>query len=399
MNTDLNKQRMSVSAGLCAFALLVPSLVGAQETKGIPARLTAGDETRNVYLVGREDDMVRFKTDPESEAVAGLPVDRLSDISVRLEYDGAKVYSAARQGEWGDAIRILLPAVRPHLPYLDIPGHEAAPLALQTGVYFLHAGMRVSGLALAPAPRAKAKKYFVVARRLFRACAKADWWPNAEDADYRALLCSVLLEEATEVEEGFAFAGAPPPDGPGVGAYWLAVAYRDFLRGEFLDAADAAARSAVFEDKDLSTFPYATALGGVCNERIERWYRARDAFFEVARLFPALPPGPVAEQRLVSVIQSGAVQEAEQAATRSVFFQGTDDIRRRIQAFLDREGHSVAYAELEHDDDAGDEDGEDEADDEADDGANAPEDTGDELNNREPPTEAPPRARRRRWTE
>ncbi|MFW5894096.1 MAG: hypothetical protein ACOCUY_03070 [Verrucomicrobiota bacterium] len=328
--------------------------VRAQDTSDdslIPAILTADEQKRKVYLVSRDEDTVRFKEKRDSRATIGLPVNKLEDIYVRLDYDRGKVFSAAQKGEWRKAAQILLPVIKPHLDYLDIPGHEAVDAALRTGVLLFHEGMRVSELALEQEKRAEASRYFKGARHIFRQCQEAQWWEGAEDAQYRALLCTILLDELEEADDQLKFGSIPPADARGAGTYWLAAAYREYIRGDTRAAATAATRSLLFQNKDLGTFPYALFLNGICNEELEYWYRARDAHFEAARLFYRFPAGAAAMRHLIRLIESGHIDEEEQQAAQSIFFRGKDDIRERIQNFLDMTDQSVQYAEKSGQDD------------------------------------------------
>ncbi len=334
----------------CCVALLI---LGAMHTQAqerdddalIPAILTADEQKQKVYLVDREEDKVRFKEKRDSRAVVGLPVSKLEDIYVRLDYDRGEVFSAAQEGEWREAAQILLPVVKPHLKYLDIPGHEAVDVALRTGVLLFHEGMSISELALDKEKRAEASRYFRASRHIFQQCQTAQWWEGWEDAQHRALLCTILLDELEEADDRLEFGGIPPADARGAGAYWLAVAYREHIRGDMRAAATAATRSLLFQNKDLGTFPYALFMNGICHEELEDWYRARDAHFEAARLFYRYPAGAEAMRRLISLIESGRIDEEEQQAAQSIFFRGKDDIRERIQDFLDMTDQSVQYAE------------------------------------------------------
>lgn len=377
----------SVSAGLlAAVALLlaatapIPAAGQGAEASLIPAILTSNEQKRKVYLVGREDDVIRYKDKKDAPAVVGVPVERLQDIYVYLEYDRGKVFSAAQKGEWREAVQVLLPVIKPHLPYLDIPGHEAVEVALRAGTHLFHEGMTVSELALETDKRQEAARYFQAARHIFRSCQTAAWWSGVEDAQYRVLLCTILLEELEEADEQLEMMGVPPATERGAGTYWLAVAYRRYIADDMRGAAKAATRSLLFENKDLSTFPYALFLNGRCLEHLEDWFRARDAHFEVGRLFHHLPPGAAGTRRLVALIESGRVDDREQLAARSIFFQGKDDIRERIQAFLDMTGHSITYQV------PGDED-EDEKDEEA--SASSTEDDAADNESEKPEEQAP----------
>lgn len=326
--------------------------------KPIPAILRAGKEKRKVYLVQRDGDTVRYKVKLDNPAIVGVDVSKLTDIAVRLEYKRKTAFEAEQNGRYAEAISVLLPAVKPHLPYLDIPGHDAIDLAMRTGCTLFHGGMQLFEAGLDDERPERAERFLRAARNLFQVCSEAKWWDRAEDAQYRVLLCTVMLGEREEAAKTLETAVGPPTDVRGYGAFWLAKGFYSYAAENYDAAADAASQSLLFEHKDLSVFPYALLLSGACFDQMGMPYRARDVYFETARLFHRTPPGQVAIERLVEILASGRVDEEEQDKIANVFFADKEDLDKRINDFLELLG-KADEVEADEDDEEDKEDKDD----------------------------------------
>ena len=92
--------------------------------------------------------------------------------------------------------------------------------------------------------------------------------------------------------------------------------------------------SFAFESKDIETFPDALLLSAVCHERLEHMHRARDVYFEVARLFKNTAWGDIARDRLVEVMKDERVLEPEPVNIAKVFFAIDEDMNAVVEEFL-----------------------------------------------------------------
>ena len=126
----------------------------------------------------------------------------------------------------------------------------------------------------------------------------------------------------------------PTPGDDSYGHYWLLKGELADIAGDVTNAMDAAVKSLCFENKDVETFPDALMLSASCYERLDNAYRARDVYFEVAKLFPGTDWAEDALVRLEAILGSGKTAKKEAATAESTFFGLEEDMNALAEALV-----------------------------------------------------------------
>ena len=126
----------------------------------------------------------------------------------------------------------------------------------------------------------------------------------------------------------------PTPGDDSYGHYWLLKGEIAHLGGDVTNAMDAAVKSLCFENKDVETFPDALMLSADCYEQLGNFYRARDVYFEVAKLFPGTDWAEDAITRLEAVMASGKTSKKEASTAESTFFGLEEDMNALAEALI-----------------------------------------------------------------
>ena len=331
--------------GLAALVLVaaVRSLPAQTAVTGsatsAPSRAVAGKikvtgkEFKPVEFAGRKDTFV-FYRDPGSppEVSVSVPADTVEETEFDLKYDQELLDQALIVRHWAGVSGILVPAVTPFLPYLDLKENNAVELALLAGTARMH---MAAALARAKdGDPAAAKSAYLDARKILKAVGTAEWFPGAEPARLKATLCLILAGDLAAAAAELEDARNPDIGDAAYGLYWLARAQLLFLRNQYRPALDAAVKSSVFENKDVETFPDALMLCGRCYEELLEPHRARDVYYEVGRLFRNTDWELAATNRLQLIMDRGVTKAKEKSAIENVFFGNEEDINAKALLLL-----------------------------------------------------------------
>jgi hypothetical protein len=99
---------------------------------------------------------------------------------------------------------------------------------------------------------------------------------------------------------------------------------------------DAAVKSLCFENKDVDTFPDALLISARCYEEMQEWYRARDVYYEVGRLFPKTDWADAAVSRLDFIMKKELTKDKEKLPIENVFFRFHEDMNKLALELLDK---------------------------------------------------------------
>ena len=127
----------------------------------------------------------------------------------------------------------------------------------------------------------------------------------------------------------------PVPGDRAYGLYWLVQAELEMERGEFRAGMDAAVKSLCFENKDIDTFPDALLASARCYEELQEWHRARDVYYEVARIFPASGWADLAVRRLRFIMKKELTKADDTSPIESVFFGFKEDMDAKVEALFE----------------------------------------------------------------
>jgi len=260
---------------------------------------------------------------------------KITRAQFEIEYDRYEVAKAVRMNDWPGAVRILLPVVKPLLPYLAMPENNAADLALEMGTYMMRAAGRTARTAgNDAAKRDLAQKQYDAAYDIFKDCARVQWSSVGQVGVLKGCRCLLAMNKPNTARNYVNQIAEPVPGDAAFGHYWLIQGELEYRAAHYREAMDAALKSVCFESKDVETFPDALLLSARCYEELLEPYRARDVYYEVAKLFPRTDWSAAAVDRLKVNMDQGRTKEKEKSAIENAFFKTSDDMNKLVAQLL-----------------------------------------------------------------
>lgn len=326
-------------------AEVVQATAGSVErTAPLEARLRAGDQSRVVTLIGRVPGKIVF-TDADTAAGLQRQIDvaQVEEAVFRFTLDDLELMKAVRRRRWERAYSLIVAAIQPTLPYLDLPHNNAAQLALDAGDYMMRAADLHARRRGEEGAQEAAEERYQLAYTLLRYAGRAGWYSGGMIADIKRMKCLLQLGKPRTARHYFENIEPPFPGDAAYGLYWLVKAELEIEREAFREAMDAAVKSLCFENKNVDTFPDALLVSARCYEELQQWHRARDVYFEVAKIFPRTDWQDAAVTRLRFIMDRGLTGEEETLPIENVFFGLKEDMNLRVREFLD--GLAVASDE------------------------------------------------------
>ena len=313
----------------------VTSVAGSTSV-AIIAELTATQrsgkkESLEVELVGRQGNKLAYR-EKGGPREASLSIDLASivslDFDIQLEADPFSRAIANR--DWTVVATTLWPVLTPLMPYLDITDNNAAALAYTMG----NAMIKVAdGYRRANADD-KARRLYVEAYKVLEVISKAQWFEDAESARLKGVLCLVAITNYPQAEAQLKTAQVPEIGDASWGLYWYAQAVLKYARGNVREAMNAVTRSLAFENKDIDIFPDALLLSARLYEDLLEPYRARDVYYEVAKVFPDTEWATIAREHLKYIMDKGLTKEPEKSSVEVVFFGLNENVNAKVTALL-----------------------------------------------------------------
>ncbi len=326
-----------ILAGLsCLLAVHSAFTQTPEKPAAIPATLTIGKDAKEVELVGRQGDSLFYRPRGGVEGASmSIKISDVTEGEFVIKYDNESVARALFSERWAEAAAALLPVVSPLLPYLDIPDNNGAPLAMDAALAMLKAAKTMP--TQNDEARAKQTALYRRTYSLFTAISKASWTPDSELAMLRAVECLNAVGDLRQAEQELEAARAPEPGDESYGLYYLVKANIEYSRKQVRDAMNSAVRSVAFDNKNIGTFPDALFMTARCYEDQLEWYRARDVYYEVARLFPGTGYASTARDKLQLLLDKGLTKEKETSPIESVFFGLDEDLNKMVRELLNSE--------------------------------------------------------------
>lgn len=330
---------IAVWAAATAVSAQTPPPSGAAakpaDPGGVLVRLVKGEQAvREVVLVRREESTIFFRlTNSPPGVLSSFEPSQVDEADFRLAIPEQQAYAEATQRRWLDAARRLHGAIAPALPYLDLPRNNVFEPAVAAAWYYVRAAQQSARKGEAGRP--EAVRLFGEAQKLFSAAGRAaSWHPYGEPAGIRAFLCWIEVGRLDEAEAGLARQREPEVGDAAWGVYWLARAHLLYARERPRPALDAVILSILHENKDVETFPDALMLSGQCYEDVNEPHRARDVYYEVARLFPGTDWGDEARLRLATMMDLGMTATPEDPNISGIFFGTEENMNELAQKYL-----------------------------------------------------------------
>lgn len=322
------------AAGLCAQAQTnAPAKPAAPE--GVFVRLgKEGEAIREVILVKREGPEIFFRmTNSPPGVMSSFKVDAFDDAEFKVAVPEEKAYAAATQRRWAQAAVLLHGALTPTFPFLDLRENNATEPVMAAARYYLRAAQQATKRGEAGRP--EAEKWYGYACALFAAAGRsANWHPYGESSVIRAQMCLIEIGKLDEAAKGLSAAREPAPGDASYGIYWLAKARLLYAQEKPREALDAAVQSVIHENKDVETFPDALMLAAQCYEDVNEPHRARDVYYEVARLFTGTDWGDEARLRLKFIMENGMTAAGEDPNIAGIFFGTEEDMNALASKYL-----------------------------------------------------------------
>ncbi|MBM4143153.1 MAG: hypothetical protein FJ225_06140 [Lentisphaerae bacterium] len=331
-------------AAMC-LGLLLPALAAAQatppasatipgfkRTETVDAVLTVDGKSREVKLIGRTEEGEVVLSDGGTSRKLDARV--IEAAFFRIELDQYAVYQATRARKWVTAMNALLRAVQPTLAYLDLPQNNTADLVLQAGDCAMKLARETMSAAKTDEERQSAEDQYKTAYSLFQYATAAAWYSGGQIAELRRIQCLLALAKPRTAQEFLNRVEKPMPGDAAYGLYWLATAQLALGRQEYAAAMDAAVNSVCFENKSMDTFPDALLISARCYEELQNWYRARDVYYEIARIFPLTEWADAARARLAFIMDQGLTRQKEKMLVEDVFFGLEEDMNELSDKLL-----------------------------------------------------------------
>jgi hypothetical protein len=82
---------------------------------------------------------------------------------------------------------------------------------------------------------------------------------------------------------------------------------------------------------------------------MQEWYRARDVYYEIAKIFPFTDWSETAVRRLRFIMNGGLTREKEKVEVETVFFGLNEDMNKNVQTLFDdlASGKRMVFAQEE----------------------------------------------------
>ncbi len=304
------------------------------DTNVVRASLVFDDATREIDIVGRDKDTLFFR--PRGGPAGASTTLKLSAIAsgdFDLPYDADDLNRALLQENWPLAATLLLPAVTPLLPYLDINDNNGVDVAMEAGRVLMRAARNLAQ-AGGTTNLMRSTNVYLRAHQVFKAASRATWATSAANARLQAVRCLCAMNDLKTAAKEFDGMDEPEVGDAVFGLYWLTRAQLRYAQGQTREAMDAAVHSAVFDNKSVETFPDALFMTARCYEDLLEWYRARDVYYELAKLFPHTEFGDTARAKLKLILDKGLTKAKETSPIEIVFFGLDEDVNVKADALL-----------------------------------------------------------------
>ena len=306
-----------------------------------PADKTVDPIPYEVTFLGRQENMILMQgTQPGAIAIQ---IDKAQIIrcEFELEYDRLAAATACQNCDWASAVRIMTPTIRPAVPYLDIPDNNGFDVSMDLAMYMVNSAAREMRAASDSNTVTRANRQYEAAYSIFMNAGRAEWTPYGRIAILKG--CRALIKQG-KIEQAIAdYETVDEPDAEDVsyGNYWLVRGEIHYSKGKLREALEAACKSVVLANKDVETFPDALMLSAVCYQKLGRYHRARDIYYEVAVIFTGTDWSADALVELTKIMESKKTMEKEKAPLENVFFNVTEDINKLAEELLKKKKEKV----------------------------------------------------------
>lgn len=338
--------RIIQGLGLTALAMLgLPSLAQAQAAPAAtPAATTApaavlatlraaGGESIKVAITSY-DGVKLFYRDPSEPGGASIsvPIASLERFAFEVTLDEEDFNRALMDQNWNRACVLAWPAISPLLPYLGIKNNNMIDMAMTLGNSLVKTANQMRSTK--GGDEEKANRITQRAYSVYSALGAAEWTPDSEAARLKAVLCLITLKNIKQADRDLKAMKVPETGDLTMGLYWYTLASLREANGNNREAMNAVVKSIAFENKDIEIFPEALMMSARLYEVLLEPHRARDVYYEVARLFPDTDWARAARTRLQSILDQKLTSGKEVIGIERTFFGLDEDVNSKAASLL-----------------------------------------------------------------
>ena len=306
----------------------------------VKARLwTDDDKILATVLLGRADgDVVYAKADSPGKLEGVLPLAKIRRAAFEAAPDLDALVKARRERDDPAMCRVLAAAYGATYPFLDLPGNNAVEPVATLATTMMQVAAKTRREADNDEARARALRQYESASDVLTSLAEArNWSPEGQVAGIKLCQCLLARGKAEDAAKRLDEIPEPMAGDAAYGPYWLTRGLLAERGGDTCEALRCAVLSVDFDNKNGESFPAALLLSARSYGTLGEWYRARDVYFEVARLFPNTDAGDDACAALRSILDGGKTAEPEaDQAVENAFFGVTEDINKLARDFLNK---------------------------------------------------------------
>ena len=349
MTVVVHKRMLGLVFAACAaLALALPAANAAKKTSSkkttrkryvppskLPKQSTyikGKDGLRKTYqLTGISSKYVEYV---EHLRIKKLPIQDIEGAEFITKFSPYQAKVLEKQGKYAEAAAYIIQSIAPALKYIKLPENNLMDPLFDAAYLYLDAAATHSDKKGHEYDLKAANKEYVKAYSVFKKITEADWYYGATLAQLNMAYCALKLKKRDIANKLFAKVDEPSLGDAAFGLYWLVDGMMKFEDKKFADALDSAIKAVVFDSKNIHVFPQALLLSAYCYEDTLDYYRARDVYFELARLFHDTPEGRIAFASIQFIRERKLTDVKEDVGIEKVFFNSVEDLNKTIDEYI-----------------------------------------------------------------
>jgi hypothetical protein len=259
-----------------------------------------------------------------------IPIKDIESANFITDYDPYKIKVLERKKEYSTAAAEIINKLAPALKYIKLPENNLVDPLFDAAYLYMRAASVYDDKKSKDFDKDKAQAEYAKAYRVFKKIAQAKWYYGAKLAELNTIFCNIRMNKLDIAAKQFAKIEEPLFGDADFGLYWLIDAQLKFHNNQLSQALDSVVKSIVFDTKDIHTFPEGLLLSAYCYEDMLDNYRARDTFYEVAKLFNGTPEGEIAFSSIQFIRNKKLTEQAEAVGLEKIFFDNIEDVNKKI---------------------------------------------------------------------
>jgi hypothetical protein len=321
---------------ITALCVTFASAQSYTKTDDVSIRIKNGDKARTVTVCGFSKTYIVIKagsgTSTATSKIKLSQIDSAWFTDLRLNYGDVAGYT--RKKQWKKAFNFMYKKLQPYLSYLNLPDNNAIEPSYQMATYLMYECDKNSEFAKTEKQKEYVKKQYEYAYNLFRYLRRADWTYYGKLAELNGIKCLIRMGKVKTAEFKLESMDKPVPGDIAMGLYWLNKSYVAWEQTNYPSAMDAAVMSVDFENKDINTFPDALLMTAKCYGKLDNWHRARDVYYEIAKIFPNTEWEETALVNLKKIMDENLTIKDEEQPLENVFFGFSEDLNEQVEDLL-----------------------------------------------------------------